>query len=339
MNRVAVVVVNYKGIEDTKHCLEGLYRQTFKDFIAVAIENGSHDGSTDEFRKFEKKYGDRIVALYNDKNLGFDGGVNTGIRWAMQYPEIEYVILCNNDAIPDTKWVESLVSAADKNKDRGIVTSLLLLKDGTTIDSTGDWYSKWGLPFPRNRHDKTKEAPKGEDVFGGTGGASLYRISMLKEIGIFDEDFFAYYEDVDISFRAQLTGWKVYYEPKAIAYHQQGATADRMPGHFAVYQTFKNLPLVFIKNVPLGLFVSVGLRFWLAYTMMLGNAIAKGRGGAAVRGWLMSIVLFWVSGLPKRFKIQKQKKVSTAYIRSILWPDLPPDQTGLRKLRRLFTGK
>ena len=338
MNRAAVVVVNYKGIEDTKHCLEALSEQTFKESVIIAVENGSHDGSAEEFKKFEKKYGNRLVTLYNDKNLGFDGGVNTGIRWAMEH-RLEYVILCNNDAIADKNWVKSLVETADIRPGYGIVTGLLLLKDGTTIDSTGDWYSSWGLPFPRHRHEKTTKAPPGEDVFGATGGGSLFRIKMLRQIGLFDEDFFAYYEDIDISFRAQLAGWKVYYEPNAIAYHQQGATADRMPGHFAVYQTFKNLPLLFIKNVPRGLLFSIGVRFWLAYILMLGNALKDGRGGAALRGWLRSIVLFWVSAFPKRFEIQRNKKVPTDYIRSILWHDLPPDQTGLRKFRKFFTGK
>jgi hypothetical protein len=72
---------------------------------------------------------------------------------------------------------------------------------------------------------------------------------------------------------------------------------------------------------------------------MLGHAIKKGRGAAAIKGWLKSILLFFASALPARRKIQKSKKVSTDYIWSILWPDLPPDQTGLRKVRRIFTGK
>ena len=338
MNRVAVVVVNYKGIQDTITCLTALDKQSFKDFTIIAVENGSHDESADKFKQLEQQYKDKLVTLYNDTNLGFDGGVNTGIRWAMKH-EMEYVALLNNDAIPDKDWVAELVKTANSHAEYGMITGLLLLKDGATIDSTGDWYSTWGLPFPRNRHDKTELAPKAEEVFGGTGGATLFRTAMFKEIGIFDEDFFAYYEDTDISFRAQLAGWKVYYQPKAIAYHQQGATADRMPGHFAVYQTFKNLPLVYTKNVPRELLFSIGVRFWLAYLLMLGNAIAKGRGSAALKGWLRSIVLFWISALPARWKIQKTKKVSTTYIKSILWPDLPPDQTGLRKLRKLFTGK
>lgn len=338
MNRVAIVVVNYKGIEDTRRCLASLAKQTYKNFTIIAVENGSDDGSAEAFKRLEKKYGDTLVAFYNEKNTGFDGGVNTGIRWAMNH-NMEYVLLLNNDALPDKEWVQKLVETADERPDCGMVTGLLLLQDGLMIDSTGDWYSKWGLGFPRNRHDKTEQAPEAGEVFGGTGGATLFRLGMLNEIGMFDEDFFAYYEDVDISFRAQLAGWKVYYQPAAIAYHQQGATAARMPGHFAVYQTFKNLPLIYGKNVPRGLLFSIGSRFLLAYILMLGNAIWKGRGKAALKGWLMSMPLFWKKLFTERPSIQANKKVSTDYIRSIIWPDLPPDQTGLRKLRRFFTGK
>lgn len=336
MNRVAIVVVNYKGIEDTKSAIASLAKQSFPDFTIVAVENGSHDGSAEVFHQLEHDYGKKLVALYNDKNTGFDGGVNTGIKWAFDN-NCEYVILFNNDAIADPKWVESLVTTADKKQDCAMVTGLLLHQDGKTIDSTGDWYSTWGLPFPRNRGDKTSVAPTEGEVFGATGGATLHRIATLKEIGIFDEDFFAYYEDVDISFRAQLMGWKVYYQPKAIAYHQQGGTSSKMPG-FTVYQTFKNLPLVYIKNVPFGLLFPIGVRFYAAYWLMYFKALLRGDFIPATKGLLQGI---WYSlkALGKRRHIQRTKKVSTTYIKSILWPDLPPDQTGLRKLRRFFIGK
>ena len=337
MNRVAVVVLNYKGIEDTVNCLASLARQTYKHFTIIAVENGSHDGSADEFKKLEKKYGDKLVTLYNNENLGFAGGVNTGIRWALEH-DFDGIALFNNDAIAEPDWLEQLVKVSDAET-AGITTGLLLHQDGKTIDSTGDWYSKWGLPFPRNRNDKTKEAPKGGLVFSASGGASLYRPELFKEVGLFDETFFAYYEDTDISFRTQLAGQKVIYTPKAVAYHQQGATSSKMPGDFTVYQTFKNLPVLFIKNVPAGLLLSVGARFWFAYILMLGHAIKKGRGAAAMKGWLKSIALFWAWALPERRRIQRNKKVSTDHIRSLLWPDLPPDQTGLRKLRKLFIGK
>lgn len=336
MNRVAVVVLNYKGIEDTRACLASLAKQTYQHFTIVAVENGSHDGSAEEFKKLEQEYGDKLQTLYNDENLGFTGGVNTGIRWAIENG-FDGVVLFNNDAIADPRWLAELVKT-ERKEHSGITTGLLLHQKGDTIDSTGDWYSSWGLPFPRNRGDKAAYAPKAGEVFSGSGGASLYSVAMFQEIGLFDETFFAYYEDVDMSFRAQLAGWKVSYTPKAIAFHQQGATSRKMPG-FGVYQTFKNLPLLFIKNVPLGLLLPIGVRFWFAYIMMLGHAIKRGNGRPALKGFFKSIILFWVVALPARRHIQKIKKVDTQHIRQLLWPDLPPDQTGLRKLRRLFIRK
>lgn len=336
MNSVAVVVINYKGIEDTGECLESLAKQTYSNITIVAVENGSHDGSAEKFKSFEKQYGNKLVTLYNDKNLGFTGGANTGIRYALEH-NYDYVALLNNDAVADKDWIKNLVAAAQKHKS-GLTTGLLLMHDGKFIDSSGDWFSKWGLAFPRNRGDKASAAPDGGFVFGASGGATLYNCSMLREIDPFDDDFFAYYEDNDLSFRAQLAGWKVYYEPTAIAYHKLSQTTSRMPSGFAIYQTFKNMPLVFIKDVPLGLVLPIGIRFYPAYWLMLGNAIRHGKGSAALRGAGMSLVL-GLKKLPTRWRIQHHKKSSTQYIKSILWDDLPPDQTGLRKVRKVFIGK
>ena len=130
----------------------------------------------------------------------------------------------------------------------------------------------------------------------------------------------------------------MYYTKAAVAYHKQGATSSKIPG-FTIYQTFKNLPLFYIKNMPLSLIFRTGSRFTFAYCLMLGNAIKNGNGIPALRGWLAQIPLFWFHALPERRRIQRSKKVSDKYIKSILWPDLPPDQTGLRKFRSLFTGK
>lgn len=336
MNRVAVVVLNYKGIDDTIACISSLTEQTYSDFTIVAVENGSHDGSAAIFKDLETTYGSRLKALYNSKNLGFDGGVNTGIQWALDNG-YEWIALLNNDAVADKHWLQRLLETA-KTQQAGMTTSLLLHEGGDTIDSTGDWYSKWGLPFPRNRNDKTDVAPEAGEVFGATGGATLYSAAMLRDIGIFDNDFFAYYEDIDISFRAQLRGWKVYYEKSAVAYHKQGATSKRMASGFTIYQTFKNLPLVFFKNVPLGLFLPIGLRFFLAYWLMVGKAVLKGQGIAVIKGVVMSFFLL-VKKIPTRWHIQSNKKVSATHIKKLLWDDLPPDQTGLRKVRSFLTSK
>lgn len=335
MNRVAVVVLNWNGIADTLDCLASLQHQSYKNFTIVVIDNGSTDNSCKVLSEYQSRHSGNVDVVYNPENFGFAGGVNTGIEWALN-GDYEYVALFNNDATADKDWLTNLVTATQP-KEIGISTGLLLHGDGKTIDSTGDWYSTWGLPFPRNRNDKTAEAYSSGLVFSASGGASLYKTAMLREIGLFDEDFFAYYEDTDISFRAQLAGWKVAYTNKAIAYHKQGATSKKIPG-FAVYQTFKNLPLLFIKNVPRGLLFSVGIRFYFAYVLMFFNAIAKGSGKPAVKGVWQSFILGFKK-LSERREIQSSKQVTTKYIKSMLWPDLPPDQTGIRKLRKIFTGK
>lgn len=336
MNRVAVIVLNYKGINDTRQCLASLMQLTYENYTIIAVENGSNDGSAKAFKQLEQQYNNKFVTIYNQQNLGFAGGVNTGIRWAIEH-DYDYVALFNNDAVADTEWLTALVSAVNLRSDIGVATGLLLDSTGGIIDSTSEQYSKWGLAFPRNRGDNASVAPKSGYVFGATGGATLYRTSLLKDIGLFDEDFFAYYEDVDISFRAQLAGYKVVYTPSAVAYHKQGATSSKMPG-FAVRQTFKNLPLLFWKNVPRALLWPIGVRFFFAYLLMYGNSFTHATGSAATKGILQSIALL-PGAFRKRYAIQKSKKVTDEYIRTLLWPDLPPEQSGLRKVRRIFTGK
>jgi GT2 family glycosyltransferase len=173
-----------------------------------------------------------------------------------------------------------------------------------------------------------------EYIFGASGGASLYSVSMLREIGIFDDDFFAYYEDVDISFRAQLAGWKVLYEPKAEVYHRIGATSSRMK-NFTVYHTFKNMPMVIKKNIPRGLRHIIVPRFVLAYASFLISAIARGQGWTALRGWFAYLRLASKKARERRM-IQSAKKVSNDYILSILTHDLPENSHKLRKLRALY---
>jgi GT2 family glycosyltransferase len=336
MNRVAVVILNWNGIKDTISCLDSLINQTYSDYTIVVIDNGSVDDSVTVLQEYIAEHTKNTIELIcNPKNLGFAGGVNTGIRWALD-KQYDAVALFNNDATADKDWLSHLVQGLS-DEEVGISTGLLLHEDGKTIDSTGDWYSKWGLPFPRSRGENTVFAPNDGLVFGASGGATLYRTKMFHDIGLFDEDFFAYYEDADISFRAQLAGWKVKYSSEAIAYHKQGATSKKIPG-FAVYQTFKNLPLLFLKNVPSGLLFSVGIRFYFAFLLMYINTFTHKTGWAATKGVFKAFSLTF-RALRQRHTIQHHKRVTTNYIKSILWDDLPPDQTGLRKIRKIFTGK
>lgn len=332
MHNVLVVVLNWNGLDDTERCLDSLSKQTYPGFKIVLVDNGSTEPSTTiRLDELVKKHGESLHIIKNPNNLGFAGGVNVGIRHALEQ-DYTYVALFNNDAVADPDWLARLVRAAEK-EGSAITTGLLLHADGNTIDSTGDWYSTWGLPFPRGRNRLTNEAPSSGPVFGASGGATLYESDLFRDIGLFDEVFFAYYEDVDISFRAQLTGHLAYYEKSAVAYHTQGATSRTIPG-FTVIQTLKNLPLLYIKDVPGGLLIPIGLRFWPAYALIAAKALFGTNFKPAAKGLLQGTWLFWTHGIPSRFKVQRKNKVSSRHIRKLLWADLPPDQTGLRKVFR-----
>jgi GT2 family glycosyltransferase len=329
MDSVLIVVLNWNGIADTKQCVESLRAQTYSNFEIMIVDNGSTEPGTDMALKELEASEDKLRVIRNQKNTGFAGGVNTGIRYAID-AGFEYVALLNPDATADPNWLKNLV-ATSKKQGSALTTSLLLHEDGKTVDSTGDWYTTWGLPFPRGRNEAASKAPDSGAVFGGSGGATLYTTSLFKQIGLFDETFFAYYEDVDISFRSQLAGYTAYFERSAVAYHKRGASSSKIPG-FTVTQTMKNLPLVYIRNVPTKLLLSIGVRFWLAYTLILGHAVLSRNASAAVKGWLQGVWLFWSHGLASRRNIQRNSKISADDLTKLLWHDLPPDQTGLRKL-------
>jgi len=326
MNDTAIVIPNLNGITSISECVDSLLGQTLQTEVIV-VENGSTDGS----RKFlEEKY-PNLTLLVQDKNYGFAGGVNIGIRYALQNG-FKYIGLLNNDAVADKHWLENLRSVFEKDPKIGIATCKLMSIDKKSLDSTGDFYTFWGLPYPRGRGEAvTSKYDNATDVFAGSGGASLYSAEMFRAIGLFDEDFFAYYEDVDISFRAQLTGWKVVYVPDAIAYHQIGKTSGKMKG-FTTFQTMKNLPMLAWKNLPLNLLPKVLPKFFLAYSMFYLRAWQRGLGIYATKGAIYSLYLFPKKTLARR-KIQKSRTVSKAYIASIITRDLPPNAKKLRHLR------
>ncbi len=335
--KTAVVIPNYNGADYLATAIDSILEQTQGNTLIV-VENGSSDTSKEIVKTCEQQ--GRVVALYNTENLGFDGGVNTGIRYALEHG-FDAVALFNNDAIADKDWLKSLVQELQGST--GIVTGIIQSLDGSHIDTTGDILTVWGLSYPRGRGLTVKTNPhtKKEFVFGASGGASLYSTKMLREIGLFDEDFFAYYEDADISFRAQLAGWKVVYTPSAICYHRISATSTQMKKGFMTYQSVKNMPMVVSKNTPGSLRHIIYPRFILAYVFFLGSALLRGEGWPALKGFGRFLSL-----IPKKLKerrvIQQDMEVSSDYILSILTHDLPENAHKLRRLRSIWwklTGK
>jgi GT2 family glycosyltransferase len=324
--KTCVIVPNWNGIEELPECLDSLLRQTLKTHVIV-VDNGSNDGSVE---LIEEKYPE-VELIKHSQNLGYAGGVNPGFKRAIEM-KAKYAAPFNNDAVAHKDWLKNLVDYLDSHPDAGIAACKLLSEGGHRIDSTGDYYTNWGLPYPRGRGENaTDKHDSDTEIFGASGGASLYRVSMLKNVGLLDEDFFAYYEDVDLSFRAQLMGWKVAYVPGSIAYHKISATSSRIKG-FATYQTLKNLPMLMYKNVPRPYLYKVAWRLWLAQALFFARAITRGHGWYALKGFVKSIALS-KSTYTKRRQIQATKTVSDAYVWEIMIHDLPPNASALRKLR------
>lgn len=329
MHKTAVVIPNWNGKDTIGMCLDSLRKQTL-EHVVILVENGSTDGSLEFLRK---NYQD-VRLVVNQQNLGFAGGVNSGIRHAIDQG-FEYVALLNNDAVVDKDWLKHLHATIGSNDHIGIVTSKIVTTDGSHMDSTGDMYTVWGLPYPRGRGEPVNNVYDTQTtIFAASGGASIYRVKMLEAIGLFDTDFFAYYEDVDISFRAQLADWKVVYEPKAVAYHQISATSSKLKG-FSTYQTIKNLPWLLIKNVPQQYLATVWPRFLIAHSLFIVRAFARGHGWYAIKGVVASF-----EKLPKKLRerkaIQHNKPITNEYIWQLMTHDLPPNAHNLRKLRGLY---
>lgn len=316
-SKIFVVIPNWDGEDWLAECLDSLLAQSQKCVIVV-VENGS----TDRSAEILASYGKKITVLPQDKNLGFAGGVNVGMRYALKHGA-EYIALFNNDAVADKLWLSSLVSTAEQHPRVGIVAAKILHMNGKTLDSTGDFYTIFGLPFPRGRGMTDKGQYDDQfEIFGASGGASLYRAAMLREIGLMDEDFFAYYEDVDISFRAQFADWQVRFEPTARVYHRISATSSRISG-FSSYQTAKNFPILYLKNMPGWLFWKYLPRAVYWYVRMMAARVVKGGFWPFIKGWLKFLTLM-PRKLVERREVQRQRIVSTQYIDSILYHGRPP---------------
>lgn len=246
--RVAVVIPNWNGAGHLPECLDSLKAQTFTAFEMLVVDNGSTD---DSLSLLAGRYpGVRVLEL--GRNTGFPGAVNAGIRATAG----EYVVLLNNDTRAEPEWLARLVAAMENEPRASFGACKMLRYDPPhRIDSAGDRYSLWrgsginiGIGESRGRYDQPAW------VFGACAGAAIYRRSLFADIGLFDEDFFLIFEDVDFDLRAQVAGHRCLYAPDAVVYHKRGASTDtRSP--YVDARAVRNLIWVGGKNLPTCLFL------------------------------------------------------------------------------------
>jgi len=326
INKPVVVIPNWNGGDELLSAVKSLVSQSLQPYIIV-VDNASID---DSVAKLEKQYPE-IEIIKHSKNRGYAGGVNPGLRRAIELGAV-YAAPFNDDAIADKHWLKHLVDFLDTHPKVGSACCKVVTADHERLDSTGDYYTNWGLPYPRGRREyDLKKYDAQTDIFAVSGAASLYRIKALQQVGLFDEDFFAYYEDMDLGFRLQLGGWKAAFVPSSIVYHQIGMTSARIKG-FTTRQTMKNLPLLWIKNVPRPYLWTIGWRLLLAQIMFLGRAATRRQFWMALKGTLAACYLV-IKKLPERRNIQKNKKVADSYIWNMMVHDLPPNAHALRTMR------
>ena len=239
---VLVIIVNWNGKKFLSECLDGLRQQIYKKFSAILVDNGSNDGSVD----FVTHNYPEVKTIVLPKNLGFAAANNISLKTV----QTEYVALLNNDAVAHPLWLKHLVEALESYPEVGFVASkMLFYENPKTIDRAGDAYTRAGTALLRGRGESASNYNKEEWVFGACAGAGLYRTLMLKDIDVFDEDFFLLYEDVDLSFRAQLKGYKCLFVPEAVVYHKASSSIV-YDSPISVYYSHRNLEWVYIKNMP-----------------------------------------------------------------------------------------
>jgi GT2 family glycosyltransferase/SAM-dependent methyltransferase len=326
----SVVIPTWNGRDLLRDCLTALGTQTFAPSVVVVVDNGSTDGTIEMLRDDFPDV--RVVAF--DRNTGFSPAVNAGIRVAGG----DWVALLNNDAVPEPGWLAHLAEAAEKAEPEvAFLASKILSLDGTLVDSAGDYLDR-SLAAGQRGHREPDDGryDTADEVFSGCGGATLYRRSMLEALDLFDERFFAYYEDVDLCFRARLAGWTGRYVPEARVRHHVSATTGRTPG-MKRYLSIRNSWYLVLKNVPgpvlrrrLPLFLLRHL-LWFVSAAREGEAVAVLRGNAAA-----------VRGLPRTLRqrraIQRSAVLPAAAVEAWLAPARIKQRLGAIALKALRWG-
>ena len=322
---VSVIIVNYDGKELLKKCLSSIKRQTYSNFEIIIVDNGSTDGSV---KFIKREYSNSVKLIENSRNLGFGKGNNQGITISKG----EYVALLNNDTEVEPSWLSELVKVAQSDKRIGMCASKILLGDNQTqIDVAGHLIYPDGLNRGRgHREQDVGQYDTKEEVLFPSACAAIYSRDMLDEIGLFDEDFFAYGDDTDIGIRARLMSWKCIYVPTAVVYHYRSATL----GNYAplkAYLVERNRIWVLLKYFPFStIIVSPCFTLKRLILQAYGSIMSIGASGKFSKEFskmrlLLILIRAYISAfgglgrvLRQRREIMKRRKVSNIDFRKWL---------------------
>lgn len=283
--KVTIVIPNYNGKHFMEPCLASLEKQTEKDFRILVVDNASSDGSLE----YMKEHYPEIDVIALDKNYGFSKAVNVGI----QNSKTPYVILLNNDTTVDEHYVEEMVCAIEQSPRIFSVSSKMIqMYHPDLIDSAGDLYTVVGWGICRGAGRPVSNYTEPDEIFTACAGAAIYRRSVFQKIGYFDENHFAYLEDIDIGYRAKIYGYKNMYCPTALVYHVGSGTSGSKYNAFKVKLSARNNIYLNYKNMPV--------------LQLIVNA------PALAAGFLVKYLFFLKTGWGKEYKEGIKEGIATA---------------------------
>jgi GT2 family glycosyltransferase len=310
MPLASLVIPNWNGAAHLPACLRALRAQTCPDFEVLVVDNASTDGSLGLLAHDFPE----VQAIGLARNQGFTGACNTGLRAARG----GVLILLNNDTEVAPDWLAEVLAAFERHPQAGSVASKMLLFDRRNVlHAAGDIFRADGTPGNRGVWQEDGGQFAEGPVFSANGGSAAYRRAMLDDVGLLDEDFYFSLEDVDLGWRAQLRGWPCIYAPRAVVYHKLSATGGGVTHSF---YNGRNFIYVLVKDVP----GEVWRRYW--FTMLRAQLRIT---AAALRAWRGREARARLHGqaagmlgaprmLAKRRAVQAGRRVSTAYLESIL---------------------
>lgn len=280
---IDIIIPNWNGRNLLKTCLDSLQNQSFHCFHIIVVDNGSTDGSVSFI---EQQYPQvDIIAL--PENRGFSAAVNCGIRASTN----KWIMLLNNDVEVEHRCLSYLARVCGEEPEYDFFALKMIdFQERSMIDGAGDCVLRGGVGYRQGTMEFDDEIYRiKRDVFGACAGAALYRRSLFDTVGLFDEDFFAYLEDVDLNLRAVRAGKKCCYLPEAVIYHIGSASTGSKINSFTVRLTTRNNVFVVLKNYGPLLFVRFLPSFLIYQFFWFILVVKKGQVAAYIGGLVESI--------------------------------------------------
>lgn len=314
MSKVTIVIPNYNGSGFMPECFLALKRQTRKDFDIIVVDNGSTDDSPEVIEKESDGLNVQVIKL--DANYGFSRAVNEGIKKS----GAEYVILLNNDTYAGKRFVEKLVEKIEESEDIFSAQALMLQYDNPQkVDSSGDFFCALGWAFARGKDRPVSKFGNDGDIFSSCAGAAIYRRSAFEEVGYFDEEFFAYLEDVDLGYRARLFGYRNVFAHEAKVRHVGSGSSGSRYNSFKVRLAARNALIVMHKNFAPWQYVVNAIPIGCGIIVKTVFFMRKGFGLDYLKGVISS---FSHKRKTTKTRIPKEKRKNYDKIQKELWQNI-----------------